>query len=239
MLGDYQSDEGLLAGEEFDASPANIEKSLVRATVAPGLKLLMLPKKTRGGTVNVSLSLRLGNADALRNQAYVAQLTHQMLMRGTAKHTRQELRDAIDALQARLRVGGGGEGWRGMGGSSADNLRGSAECSRQNLPEALRLMAEIARTPSFPEQELAQLKEDNIRGLEEERTEPASRAGERLQRYLYPWPQEDVRYVATTEEKIAGLQAVTREQILAFHRDFYGASEGVLVVVGDFDPKEI
>ena len=39
------------AGEAFDPSPANIESRLQRATLPNGMKLVMLPKKTRGGAV--------------------------------------------------------------------------------------------------------------------------------------------------------------------------------------------
>ena len=47
-----------------------------------------------------------------------------------------------------------------------------------------------------------------------------------------------MRYVSTSDEDIADTTAVTLEQARQFYRDFYGASNATLTVVGDFDPKE-
>ena len=46
-------------GEAFDPSPANIEARTQRATLPGGMKLALLPKKTRGGTVVVALDAAL------------------------------------------------------------------------------------------------------------------------------------------------------------------------------------
>ena len=43
-------------------------------------------------------------------------------------------------------------------------------------------------------------------------------------------------YVPTVEESIASNNAVTRDEVAAFHRGFYGASNAELSIVGDFDP---
>ena len=57
MLKDYKGDAGVAAGEAFDPSPANIESRTDALDAAGGMKLALLPKKTRGGTV-------VGAADA-------------------------------------------------------------------------------------------------------------------------------------------------------------------------------
>ena len=58
-------------------------------------------------------------------------------------------------------------------------------------------------------------------------------------RHLSPYPKGDVRYVSTPEEDVAEIGAATLDQARQFYRDFYGASNATLTVVGDFDPKEI
>jgi zinc protease len=45
--------------------------------------------------------------------------------------------------------------------------------------------------------------------------------------------------VRTIDERIAEVQALTLDQVKAFHRDFYGASHGEVTLVGDFDPAEV
>ena len=50
-LKDYKGNAAVEDGEVFDPSPANIEARTQRITLPSGLKLVLLPKKTRGGTV--------------------------------------------------------------------------------------------------------------------------------------------------------------------------------------------
>ena len=60
-LKDYKGGETHSAGEEFDPTPRNIEARVIRNTLPNGLKLLMLPKRTRGGTVVAQMSVRFGD----------------------------------------------------------------------------------------------------------------------------------------------------------------------------------
>ena len=102
----YKGDAVVAAGEAFDPSPANIDKRTTRATLPGGLKLSLLPKKTRGATVVVDLTLRFGDEKSLMNRSTAGQLAGAMLMRGTTKRTRQQIQDEFDRLKARVRVGG-------------------------------------------------------------------------------------------------------------------------------------
>src|SRR5205085_1452427 len=58
-------------------------------------------------------------------------------------------------------------------------------------------------------------------------------------RTLSPYPKGDVRYVTTSDEDVAEISATTLDQVKQFYQDFYGASNGTLTVVGDFDKDEI
>ena len=49
----------------FDPTPQNIEARVIRAKLPNGLKLVMFPKKTRGGTVVVSMNVRFGDEKSL------------------------------------------------------------------------------------------------------------------------------------------------------------------------------
>src|SRR5215471_7383019 len=61
MLKDFKGGEAIQAGEAFDPTPANIESRITRSTLPGGLKLVLLPKRTRGGTVEVLITLRFGD----------------------------------------------------------------------------------------------------------------------------------------------------------------------------------
>ena len=67
-----QGRRGVAAGEAFDPSPANIEARTSARTLPNGLKLALLPKKTRGGTVVATLTLRFGDEKSLMGKATAA-----------------------------------------------------------------------------------------------------------------------------------------------------------------------
>ncbi len=226
-LKDYKGDATMATGEAFDPSPANIETRTMR-TDAGGIKLALLPKKTRGGKVVASMVLRYGDEQSLLNRSTAAQMAGALLMRGTTKHTRQQIQDELDRLKARAFV---------FGGATQANVQ--IETTRENLPAVMRLVAEILREPAFPASEFELIKQENLAGIEQNKSEPRQIASTAFNRTLSPYPKGDVRYVSTSEEDIADINAATLDQAKQFYKDFYGASNAQLTVIGDFDDKEV
>lgn len=74
MVANYRGDTARAAGEVFDPSPANIESRTTRATLANGFATAFLPKRTRGATVNATLSIRFGSLGAVRGKVTAAQM---------------------------------------------------------------------------------------------------------------------------------------------------------------------
>ena len=227
MLQGYQGRGEVALGEAFDPSPANIEKRVTRSE-RDGLKLALLPKKTRGEMANVTLSLRWGTEKTLWGRSAAADMAGSLLLRGTTKHTRQELRDAFDRLKARVGVDGGVTG-----------VSASVEAPRASLPEVLALVAEVLREPAFDAREFELLRQERLASLESQRSEPTVQGRNAFYRALSPYPKEHPYHVDSVDESIAALQGTTLEQVRAFYRDFYGASRGEVAAVGDFDPAAL
>jgi zinc protease len=226
LVKDYHGGKEVTAGEAFEPTPENIEKYVVRSTLPSGVKAALLPKKTRGQAVVLDLTLRYGNLESLKGQARAAQLLGTLLTRGTKNHSRQQLDDALDKLHSRLQAGG-----------NAGELSIALQSDRVYLPAALKLVGEVLREPSFPQEEFDILKRQTREGLERGRKEPTALASRLLQRKLSRYPADDVRYVPTLQESFERLEAVTREQVRQLYADQVGAEAGELVVVGDFDPQ--
>jgi zinc protease len=231
MLQGYQGRGEVAIGEAFDPSPAHIE-SRVRRAQAAGLKLALLPKKTRGEMASITLNLRFGSEQAVWGRGDAADYVGMMLLRGTKKHSRQELKDAFDQLKARVGVDGGATGvsvW--------------IEAPRKHLPEVMKLVAEVLREPSFDAKEFALLQQERLASLESQRSEPNTQGRIAFARATSPYPKGHPYYADTLDESLEGIKGTTLEQVRAFHRDFYGASQGELAAVGDFDaealPKQV
>ena len=93
---------GVAAGEAFDPTPANLEARTQRFTLPNGMKVALLPKKTRGETVQFQLRLHHGDEASLKGMAPRGSLAAAMLALGTKKRDRQAFEDALDQLRAKL-----------------------------------------------------------------------------------------------------------------------------------------
>ena len=229
-LKDYVPKAAVSAGEAFDASPANLDRRTERLQLANGLKVALLPKRSRGQTVELSLALHYGTLDSLRGKRTEAALLGEALPLGTTQRTRAQLSDRLDQLKTRLAV-------------SSDATRGlnvTLSSRRPQLVEALTLMAEVLREPGFPSAEVEQLVRQKQASLEESAQQPQAVASQRLQQALSAdLPADDPRRARSFAEALDALKALRPGQLQAFHRALLGASHGELALVGDFDPAEI
>jgi zinc protease len=241
VVKDYKGGAVGAAGEEFDPSPANLD-ARVKVIDEGGLKAGLLPKKNRGETVSLVLTLHYGNAESLNGQTTAAGMLPGLMMAGTKKHDRQALREELDALGIRISsgAGGGGRGRGGRGGGgggTAGQLTFSVEAKRNTLPQALQLLGEILREPAFPPDEFETSKRRMTSMLSAGRTEPAALARNKLSRALSPYSMDDVRYEPTLEETLDRIEGVTLDQIKTLYETQIGGSHAELGVVGDFDPE--
>jgi zinc protease len=240
LVSNYTGREPLAAVEAFDVSPANLEAHTLRLTVPEGIKVALLPKKTRGAEVRVILTLHYGNAENLKNLEAAASFLPPLMLRGTRHLTRQQLMDELDRLTANLSATSGQEyGGRGGGGApevSAGAVSFAIHTTRAHLPAVLDLLRQVLREPTLPAEEFEILRRERLAGLERMRTEPSALAPRTLAHLLSTYPKDDVRYVPTIEEEIARVQAVTLDQIHTLYHEYLGSGHGTLAIVGDFDP---
>jgi zinc protease len=227
-LKDYKGGEVIAAGEAFDPTPANIESRVIRRKLANGLKLVMFPKKTRGGTVVMSMSVRFGDEKSLFGQSAAGAMTGSLLMRGTKNKTRQQIQDETDRLKAQINVGGGATG-----------VSASVRTLEANLADALKLVRELLREPSFPEAEFEQVRQQRIAGFESAKTEPGPLASMELNRHMNArYPRGDVRHPSTIDEDIENWKALKLDDVRKFYQQFYGVGEGEISIGGQFGPAQ-
>jgi len=228
MIGDYKGREELAQGEAVEGNPENIQKRTIWTKLSSGLKVAMLPKKTRGNSVTFRLNLRYGTAQTLAGKAAAAELLPSLMMRGTTKMTRQQIQDTLDQNRGRLSPSGG-----------VGEVSFSGVTRRQTLPIVLDVLHQVLREPLLPADELEIIRTRKLGGLQQQLSDPQSLARIALSRSLSPYPATDVRYVPTTEEEIARWKDVKVEEVAQLYRDFVGGQHGELVVVGDFSPDEL
>ena len=131
---DFKGGAAVQQGEVFDPTPQNIEARVIRVTLSNGLKLVMFPKQTRGGTVVATINVRFGDEKTLFGKDTAAAMAGGMLMLGTKNRNRQQIQDETDRLKAQISVSGGvnfaSANVRTLEANLADSLRFARELLR-------------------------------------------------------------------------------------------------------------
>lgn len=225
QLKDFVGRPAPTAGENFDPSPENIQARLRSETLPGGAQLGFINKATRGNTVNLSLALRIGSADALAGKGVLARMTGAMLRRGTTTRSLQQINDALSTLKSNVQISGGGQ-----------LVFANVSTTRDQLLPTLEIVADMLRNPSFPQAELDKLRADWLAGIDSERSEPRSVASREMDRLTNRYPAGDFRRALSLDEEADAVKAVTVADLQRFHREFYGAAQATVAVVGEFDP---
>ncbi len=229
VFAEYKGKAAVAQGEAFDVTPAKIEERVKRGALSGGTKLSLLPKKTRGETVQLHFSFKHGTEKALSGQRVAGDLAASMLLRGSKTKTRQQLKDALDALKANVRIA-----------PAAQGVTVTVEVRRPELAATLALVGEVLKTPAFDAQEFEQLKRDALARYAQQKDDPQTIGHRELRRMLSPFT--DVKhpyYITTVPELIAATNAVKLEELKSYHAKFYGAQSGFIAAVGDFDETEL
>ncbi|MGH7558735.1 MAG: M16 family metallopeptidase [Gemmatimonadota bacterium] len=173
--------------------------------------------------VTVQLSVRAGNVNEAADQVWLADLTGDLMMEGTASRTGGEL--AIDA------AGIGGEVDVSVG---PDETTIGGDALSEFAPDLVWLVADVARNPSFPTSELDRLKADRVRQVTIARSQPQPLTLEKFRALMYP--DHPYGRVFPTPEILEGY---TLEDVRAFYEANVGAARSHLYVSGRFDEAAV
>ena len=205
------------------AVPASATSLAHREVLPNGIRLLVAPRPSVP-IVALSVYLSAGSAFDPPDAPGLANLTAELLTRGTAKRTGPELDRAIEY------VGGSLETDAGRDGTTV-----GLAVLKKDLDLGLDLMAEVLLTPTFPEDELRR-KVGEIEGaLQRSEEDPEVLAGRALVRLVFPGHPYAHPVIGT----IDSVRRLTRDQVVRFHRDHYRPEAALIAVVGDVTPDGI
>jgi zinc protease len=213
------------AVEANDAVPAlTAERQITwpkrtRARLSNGLEVILVESHTIP-KFHGELLFRSGNAAAIDRGTGLAEMTATVVRTGTSKRASRQIEEDLRRIGADLASSAGAD-------TSAISLAGLSEFAEP----LLGMVDELAREASFPDAEFERERRQKLEEVKLERTQPGFLAGERLRKVLFgahPYAQ-----VAPSEEQVA---AYKRDDLIALYRDFYTPENGLLLLVGDFQP---
>jgi zinc protease len=204
-------------------TPKNLELPTPHTfTLGNGMDVSIVPFGTVP-KVDAQLVVRVGNVNEAADEVWLADLMGDLIREGTTSRSSQQI-----SLEA-ARMGGG------VGVSvSSDELSVSGSALSEAAPDLVRLIADLAMNPAFPESELERLRASRLRNLAVQKSQPRSLALEKFQAVLYP----DHPYGRVFPDE-AMLTGYTIDQIREFYDRHLGAARTHLFVVGRVDAQEM
>jgi predicted Zn-dependent peptidase len=148
----------------------------------------------------------------------LADITGQLLRKGTTNLPKDQLDEEIDFIGASL-------------STSATGLYGSSLKKHNN--KLLELMADVLMNPAFQNEELEKIKTQAISGLEASKNEPSA-ISDRIGKLLVYGPTHP--YGESMTEK--SVKNITIEQCRAFYQGFFRPQIAYMAVVGDINTAE-
>ena len=194
----------------------------VERTLSNGLRIVVA-RQAAVPKVSLTLTLMSGYASDPADLTGLASLTADVVQEGTKSRTSAEIRRQVFGM-------GGALGAAVSQDYTSLSLSGLAEFT----PALLDLLADVAITPTFPEEEVANLKQQALQGVARNNASPQFLANREFRRALFG----DHPY-ARTSATAASLTAMNRQELVDFHRERYRPNNGTfLLIVGDVDANK-
>jgi zinc protease len=191
-----------------------------RARLANGLEIVLAEARSIP-KFHGELYFRAGNAQVSDRSTGLADMAATVVRTGTTQRNSRQIEEALRGLGADLGSTAGQD-------TSAIGFSGLSEFAEP----LLELVNELASDASFPENEFERERRQKLEEVKLERTSPGFLAGERLRKVLFgahPYAQ-----ISPSEAQVA---AYRREDLQAAYRELYTPENGLMILVGDFDPQ--
>ncbi|PYO77513.1 MAG: hypothetical protein DMD63_10775 [Gemmatimonadetes bacterium] len=188
-----------------------------------GLKVILVEKHT----LPVVEGRLILDAGAMREPAAkngLASLTGRLLSEGTAEMSGAEIARQMDALGAQYSTGGG------FSTSFADVV-----ALKNVFPQAMSLAAKTVTAPSFPATEFIRVKNQALAAYQQSHARASGLAADAFVRAAFDSTAPFSRPPAGT---LATIGALTRDDVVNWHRTMFAPSASTLLLVGDISPAE-
>jgi zinc protease len=173
--------------------------------------------------VTLELIIKAGTLEEPNGKAGLANLTASLLLNGTKSRSSAKIAEELDFMGAHLAAAGGD-----------DFATVSLTVLKKDLGPALDLFRDIMLNPTFPVAEMQRKVSQFKAALASEEDEPMVVASRAFAKQLYGSFPYGHPVVGTPQ----GLSAITRNDLVEFHRTYYRPNNAILSLVGDLTPEE-
>ena len=188
--------------------------SPVKFTLANGLKVFVV-KNTKLPKVTATLAL---DVDGFKegDKAGLADMSGQLLKRGTATKSKAELDEAVEFL--------GGSLFTSSQSASVSSLK-------TNFPKLMELMAEVILRPALSSDELEKVRKQTISGIESNKDDADAISNNVMKKLVY-----GANHAFGEITTVKTVNAIKVDDVKNFIKTYWIPNNAYLVFVGDIDP---
>jgi zinc protease len=169
--------------------------------------------------VTINMAFRAGSLEEPDDRPGLAWFLARVIDRGTSTRTAVAIAEALDDRGVALKVA-----------TNRHVLTLSCTCLAEDFDDILGVVADVARNPVFPEDEIDRRRAETITAIRQDLDNPGVRAAEALQTLLYGATHP---YGRPAKGSIEGVERFTREDLIAYHRARFGPGGLSIAIVGD------
>lgn len=173
--------------------------------------------------VSMRLLVRAGGALDPKSKNGLAELAAALLTQGAAGKSANELNDEIDFLGGAMDAGAG-----------TDLSYVNVVVMKDSLETGLRMLSDLARRPNFAPEEIDRQRQQMLSGLRVTFEDPDFIANSVFRRLVYGFHPYGMPQSGTPDT----LAAITRDDLVAFHRRNFLPNNAILAMVGDVTEDE-
>ena len=188
--------------------------SPVKFTLANGLQVFVV-KNTKLPKVTATLAL---DVDGFKegDKAGLADMSGQLLQRGTTTKSKAELDEAVEFL----------------GGSmSTSSQYATVSSLKNNFPKLMELMSEVILRPALASDELEKVRKQTISGIESSKDDADAISNNVMKKLVY-----GANHAFGEITTIKTVNAVKVEDVKNFIKTYWIPNNAYLIFVGDIDP---
>jgi zinc protease len=173
--------------------------------------------------VTINMAFRAGSLEEPDDRPGLAWFLARVIDRGTSTRSAAAIAEALDDRGVALKVA-----------TNRHVLSLSCTCLTEDFQDILGVVADVARNPVFPEEEIEKRRAETITAIRQDLDNPGVRAAEALQELLYGATHP---YGRPAKGSIAAVEQFPREDLIAYHRARFGPGALSVAIVGDVRPE--
>ena len=199
------------------SNPAIAIPNLHRLVLKNGITLIIVENQAADIISGRFFLKHAGTIVEQPDQAGVAHLVSAVITKGTANLSALEIAEQIESIGA------------GLGAdTSTDYFSLSLKTVSADFPPMLKLLAEIMRSPTFPESEVELERKLTLQGIRSQKEQPFNVAFNQLRQQMYPNHPYGMSILGTE----TSVNALTRDDLQQYHQTYFRPDNLVISLSG-------